>query len=53
MRGRAGGRVIGRSGGRNGGRSGRGCTKHSGIFDAYCMEVAPLYILENQIILTG
>ena len=53
MRGRSGGRFNGRNGGRNGGRSGRGYTKHSGIFDAYCMEVAPLHIFENQIIPTG
>ena len=53
MRGRAGGHFNGRSGGHNVGRSGRGYTKHSGIFYAYCMEVAPLHIFENQIIPTG
>ena len=48
VRGRTGGRFNGRSSGRNGGRSGRGYTKHSGIFYAYCLEVAPLHIFENS-----
>ena len=35
------------------GRFNRGSTKHSGIFDAYCMDSAPLNIFENQVIPTG
>ena len=35
------------------GRFNRGSTKHSGIFDAYCMDSTPLNIFENQVIPTG
>ena len=35
------------------GRFNWGSTKHSGIFDAYCMDSAPLNIFENQVIPTG
>jgi len=38
------------------GRSGRfkrGFTRHSGIFDAYCMDTAPINIFENQVLPTG
>ena len=35
------------------GRSQRGFTRHSGIFDAYCMDTAPINIFENQVIPTG
>ena len=31
----------------------RGFTRHSGIFDAYCMDTAPINIFENQVIPTG
>ena len=55
-----GGRTGGRSGrnggqmrGRTGGRYRRSYTKPSGIFDAYCMDVAPLNIFENQVLPTG
>ena len=51
---------AGSRGGRNvrGGRGYRGrfnrsSTKHSGIFDAYCMDSAPLNIFENQVLPTG
>ena len=47
-----GGRFRGRGRG-YGGRFSRGSTKHSGIFDAYCMNSAPLNIFENQVIPTG
>ena len=58
----SGGRTGGRMGtdrnrgqirGRTGGRNRRGYTKPSGIFDAYCMDVAPLNIFENQVLPTG
>ena len=39
--------------GRTGGRNRRGYTKPSGIFDAYCMDVAPLNIFENQVLPSG
>ena len=39
--------------GRYGGRFRRGYTKPSGIFDAYCMDVAPLNTFENQVIPMG
>ena len=39
--------------GRTGGRFRRSYTKPSGIFDAYCMNVARLNIFENQVIPTG
>ena len=35
------------------GRFNRSSTKHSGIFDAYCMDSAPLNIFENQVNPTG
>ena len=58
----SGGRTGGRRGsnrnqgqmrGRTGGRNRRGYTKPSGIFYAYCMDVAPLNIFENQVLPTG
>ena len=36
-----------------GGRFKRGFTRHSGIFDAYCMDTAPINIFENQVLPTG
>ena len=39
--------------GRSGGRFRRNFTKQSGIFDTYCMDVAPLNIFEHQVIPTG
>ena len=33
--------------------AGRSHTKHSGEFDAYCMDVAPLNIFENQVVPMG
>ena len=50
------GRALGRGqlrGRGTGGRFQRGFTKHSGIFDAYCMDSAPLNIFENQVLPTG
>ena len=35
-----------------GGRFQRGFKRHSGIFDAYCLDTAPLNIFENQVIPT-
>ena len=39
--------------GRSGGCFRRNFTKQSGIFDAYCMNVAPLNIFENQVLPVG
>ena len=37
----------------NNGASGRSNFKHPGEFDAYCMNVAPLNIFKNQVVLMG
>ena len=47
------GRNSGQMRGRSGGRFRRNFTKQSGIFDAYCMNVAPLNIFENQVLPMG
>jgi hypothetical protein len=45
------------NGGRGGNRSGYGSgwsyTKHSGEFDTYCMDIAPLNVFENQVVPMG
>ena len=43
----------GKRGNNTGSGSGRSYTKHSGEFDAYCMDVAPLNIFKNQVIPMG
>ena len=52
-RGRGRGRFFGKGGKRDNTGSGRSFTKHSGEFDAYCMDVAPLNIFENQVVPMG
>ena len=43
----------GKRGNNKGSGSGRSYTKYSGESDAYCMDVAPLHIFENQVVPMG